>query len=200
MGVGKVLLWLLAGTAAYEGIIQIKEHNERHTYYKWARSYCNQVNKPLLRVGMRRSMLEPPNGDVTIDIDTNVLGIPGGVHGDERNMPFMDKEFGVCFNEHTLEHLYTAEDVEKAISECRRVADSAVLLAPSPYSIYASLFNPTHHLRLWFDNQKNQIIVRSNTWNTGLGFIYEGNTGGLGKNVVAQVIVTYTPLQLPLII
>lgn len=192
-------LWKIALAAlTYEGVIQVKEHKERHDYFNWARGYCDSVGKELLRIGMRRSGLEPPNGDVTLDIDPEVLNIAGGVQGDERFMPFRDKEFGVCFNEHTLEHLHSAEDVEMAIKECRRVADYTVLLAPSPYSIYASLFCPSHRLRLWFDNEQNEIVVRPNDWRTGLGYSYEADTGGV---VIRQAMVlSYDQIELPAII
>ncbi len=178
---GKVFLGILVAAASYEIIIQLAEYAERYEYWKWSREYCDRVGKQLLRIGMQRSPIEPKNGDVTLDIDERVQEIPGGVHGDERNMPFSDKQFGVCFNEHTLEHLFSSDDVQLAVNECRRVADYAVLLAPSPNSLYASLFCPTHHLRLWFDNEKKQIVTRPNTWNTGFGydFGYEHHTGEL---------------------
>ncbi len=163
------LLKLVSMLAAYEGTVQLIETKERHNLFNQSRKYCDSVGKQLLRVGIRRSFLEPPNGDVTLDIDPVVENIPGGICADERYMPFEDKEFGVAFNEHTLEHLRSAEDVELAVNECVRVADRAVLLAPSPYSIYASLFCPSHNLRLWFDQQSNTIRVAKNKYRTGLG-------------------------------
>lgn len=160
----------LFAAATYELVIQLQETAERKDYYAMARDYCDRVGKPLLRIGMRRSFLEPPNGDFTLDIDPAVLKVPGGVLGDERDMPFADKQFGASFNEHTLEHLRDAESVQAAVNECVRVADMAIFLAPSPYSIYASLFCPTHNLRLWFDEEKNTIRVEKNKLSTGLGF------------------------------
>ena len=183
--------WAIAGIiAAYEGIIQIKEFDERHRYYNWARRYCDDVKKPLLRIGMRRSSLEPPSGDVTLDLDPEIENVEGGVYGDVRDIPYPDKTFGVTFNEHVLEHLHTAGDVEAAISECVRVADKTVLLCPSPYSIYASLFCPTHNLRLWFDAKNNKIVVRPNKWRTGMGY-----RAGIG-----QAIVIDEPIRLHIII
>lgn len=148
---------LFQAALVYEGFIQAIELEERHHYYRLARDYCSEVSKPLLRIGMRRSPLEPPNGDVTLDIDPSVERVSGGVLGDVRAMPFAGKQFGVCFNEHVLEHLRTASDVQVAVAECCRVADYAILLAPSPYSIVANL-HPGHHLRLWF-KAHNQIVV-----------------------------------------
>lgn len=192
-------LAVLGTAVVYEGSIQVSEHAERYHYWEVARAYCDLVGKPLLRIGIKRSYFEPPNGDITIDIDLKVLDIPGGVHGDERFMPFADKQFGACFNEHTLEHLHTAEDVEMAVNECARVADVAFLLAPSPYSIWANLFNPTHNLRLWMDPRNNRILVRPNKWKTGLGFVYEGDTGGMGL-ATGQGMIVYEKMPVPAVI
>lgn len=132
----------------YELGIQSREFDERHSAWRSAQAYCNAVGKPLLRIGMRRSPLEPPNGDVTIDVDRVVLSIPGGVQGDERAMQmFASKRFGVAFNEHTMEHLDAPEDVALAVAECLRVADFGYFLFPSAASIVANL-HPTHHLQL----------------------------------------------------
>jgi len=198
----KVLIGVAAGALIYEGIVTAGELSERFDNWAWAREYCDRVGKPLLRIGMHRGPFEPPNGYYTLDIDPAIENIPGGVLGDERRMPFHDKQFGVCFNEHTLEHLHDAESVEMAVSECRRVADYAVLLAPSPYSIYASMFCPSHRLRLWLDNDKNQIVVRPNTWRTGMGKIYPADTGGekIARNVGQQMILRYDEMKLPAII
>ena len=167
MGIG---LTILKYTVFYEVGLSIRAAFERHKYWNESREYCNEVGKQLLRIGVRRSPLEPPNGDVTLDIDPVILTIPGGVLGDERDMSmWKNREFGVCFNEHTLEHLYSAEDVELAVNECVRVADIAVFLAPSPYSLWSNFLVPTHKLRIWFDNVNERIKVEPNKYNTGLG-------------------------------
>lgn len=167
-----IALGIVLGLVIYELIIQTIETLERHTYWRRSREYCDKVKKPLLRVGMKRSIFEPPNGDVTIDLDKAVLKIPGGVLGDERHMPFIDKQFGVCFNEHTLEHLHSVKDVELAVRECTRIADCAVFLTPSPYSIVATFFCKTHRLRIWSEDDK--IAVQE-----------------LGLTPVGRAIVTY---------
>ena len=159
---------LLAGV--YELGVTAHEIAERHAHWKLSREYCDEVQKPLLCIGMRRGFTEPPNGDVTLDLDPAVQDVEGGVWGDERDMPFATKEFGVCFNEHTLEHLRTVEDVQLAVNECVRVADRAVFLTPSPYSIHASLFCPHHNLRIWLDQDSNIIRVEDNTLRTGFGY------------------------------
>ena len=76
-------------------------------------------------------------------------------------MPFGDREFGACFNEHTLEHLHSADDVRLAISECMRVADYAVFLTPSPHSL-AALIHPDHRLVITMGT--NAITVHINRY------------------------------------
>jgi len=164
-----LLMGLGLAAGMYEAAITVHETMERHRAYGWARGYADSVGKPLLRIGVRRSFLEPPNGDVTLDIDPIVASLPGGVIGDVRGIPFAAGEFGVTFCEHVLEHLHTAEDVAAAVAECVRVADYAVFLCPSPYGIWSSFLCPSHRLRLWFDPPGNAMVVRRNILRTGLG-------------------------------
>lgn len=160
---------LAATLIRYELMLQAREIMERRRRYQQCRAYCDSVDKPLLQIGVRTSPLNPPYADTTLDIDPVVLRVPGGVQGDERDMPFEDKEFGACINSHTLEHLHSAEDVELALNESVRVADMAVFLAPSPYSFIANFLCPNHHLRLYMDQQNNRIVVVPNRFRTGVG-------------------------------
>ena len=160
-----MILTLLGLWAGYEGGIGIRNIIERHTYYKEAREYCDSVGKPMLRIGMRKYFWEPPDADVTVDIDPEVEQTLGGICADERKLPFANKEFGVVLNQHTLEHLSSIEDAEQAINESVRVADIAVLLTPSPYSLFTNVFNPHHNLRLYFDHINNTIRVEENRYN-----------------------------------
>ncbi len=134
--------WKIAGgvAAAYAAVVHLPEYTDRHTAFEEARAYCRLVGKPLLRIGVNRSSLEPPNGDVTLDLDPSVEDPQGEVVlGDERNMRmFVDGQFGVCFNEHTLEHLGTPLDVALAVNECLRVADYAMFLFPSRWSLWTA--------------------------------------------------------------
>ena len=163
-------LLMLAGT--YWAVTSLAETSERQEYFKAAREYCDEVSKPMLQVGIRHWLLNPPESEVTLDIDERVLEVPGGVVGDERDMPFTNKQFGVCMNSHTLEHLYNAEDIEKAISECVRVADYAVLLVPTPYGI-GSLLHPDHKLNILFKDDniyiKKKWYVEGWKWPGGIG-------------------------------
>ena len=166
MGIGWKIIKMIG---IYEATLGLKENNERLKLYKYARQYCDEVNKPLLVIGIQRHFWEPPNGDVTIDADPLVNDIEGGVWADEREIPFADKYFGAVYNAHTLEHLPTVYDVELAVSESVRVADKVFFLCPSAYGIYSTLFCPAHKLRIWFDQINNEIRVEPNKFNTGLG-------------------------------
>lgn len=169
---------ILLGMVAYQATISLSEYIERHGHFLRSREYCDQAGKPLLRVGMNRAPWEPPNGDVTIDLAPEVLNVPGGVQGDERFMTmFSNKQFGVCFNEHTLEHLASVNDVVAAVSECVRVADRAVFLCPSPYSL-VNLIAPSHYLQVKF--QDGEILVRRNMMRTGIIIGFGGDGSGTG--------------------
>lgn len=193
--VAKVLLSVLASATAYESGIYISENEERHHYWGVARAYSDLVGKPLLVVGMKRHAWQPSNGDVTVDIDPLVEQIAGGICADERAMPFKNKEFGAVYNAHTLEHLATGDDVELAVNECLRVGDITCFLAPSPYSIVANLFCPSHNLRLWLDNEDGRIVCKPSDWQTGFGF----RSGPLGQ-AIGQAMVAYTPIKVPAVI
>lgn len=153
----------------YEAFVQAVETGERWRWHKWAREYADSVGKGILRIGMKRGIFEPPNGDVTLDIDPKVIEVPGGVWGDERAMPFADRAFGVCFNEHTLEHLRSLESVAQAVSECARVADYAVLLVPGDWSI-TNKMHPDHWLDLLLGDSRG-IFVHERTRRGGPGSI-----------------------------
>ena len=189
----KILSRALIAASVYEGSIQLKENAERHHYWSLARAYSDLARKPLLVVGMKRHWFQPPNGDITVDIDHEVESIAGGIRADERALPFRDKEFGAVYNAHTLEHLATPEDVELAVNECLRVGDIALFLAPSPYSIIANFFCPSHHLRLWLDNVTNEIVCKPRNFQTGLGF-------HSGRVLTGQAMLSYTPIRVPSII
>jgi Methyltransferase domain len=193
MGIGmKIFFGILSSAAVYQGGITVRENVERHHYWRVARAFSDLSGKPMLAVGMQRWSWEPPNPEAVVDIDPSVELLDGGTYGDERALPFRDKQFGAVYNAHTLEHLGTAEDVQAAVDECLRVADIACFLAPSPYSITASLFCPAHNLRLWFDSQNNKIVVKKNNWRTWLG--PRGGGQYMGQGLLA-----YEPLRVPLI-
>ncbi len=122
----KVLLAALGGAAVWETGVQIKEHKERHNWFNWSREYCNSVGKPLLTVGLQRGTYNPPDGDIVVDVDPEVLNIPTGVLSSVTAMPFPDKSFGVAYNSHVLEHLQSPEDIEAAragLEAARRALD-----------------------------------------------------------------------------
>ena len=162
------------------------ENNERWRFYREARAYADGSGKPLLVIGLQRFSWQPPNGDVTVDIDPLVETIPGGVLADEREMPFTDKQFGACYNAHTLEHMATVEEMEKAITENLRVADRVYFLVPSWYSITGNFFCASHHLRMKFDQASKSISVKPNTFPK---FGWGGHTAGQYESPVQQSLV-----------
>lgn len=179
--IGKILL----GALFYEGAVATKETIERHSYYNQARQYSDSVGKPLLVVGMKRFPWQPPNGDITVDIDPEVEFLKGGIRADICDLPFPDSYFGAVFCPHVPEHLYTAEDVQTAVYECTRVADEAYFLCPSPYSIYATLMAPSHHQRIWFNQAINQITVKY----IDPPFAFGGHSHGQYENQISQAFV-----------
>jgi len=181
----KIILGIIGGLILYQIINDTHENIERRTLYQQARAFCDGRQKPLLVVGMKRHWWQPPDGDITIDIDPLVEQIPGGVLADERNIPFDDKTFGACYNAHTLEHMATITDMEKAITECLRVADRVYFLVPSWYSITANFLCASHHLRMKFDQSTQSIYVAPNNFpKFGLG-----HTGGQYEGPVMQSLV-----------
>ena len=188
MGALGVIVKLLI---AYQVGLTAKENVERHDYYGQAREYADAVGKPLLAVGLQHGFWQPPNGDITIDINPDVESIEGGIMADVRDIPFPDKYFGACYCPHVLEHLESAEDVQRAVDECVRVSNMAVFLCPSPYSITGNFFCPAHHLRLWFDPELNRIRVTGNEFRTGLGIPSAGQYEQSGR--ITQSLVALNP-------
>ena len=160
----KIVLGIVGAAVAYQAFFTIKENIERHTHFNAALAFARLVDKPLLVVGLQRRFWEPPNGDVTVDIDPEVLTIEGGVLADVKNMPFTDKRFGAAYVAHILEHMETVLDVETAVNECMRIADRVYFLCPSPYGIISNFFCPSHYLRIWFDQASNTITVADNNY------------------------------------
>ena len=115
--------------------LMMGEVSKRWSAYRQARAYCDKVEKPLLRVGMRKWNWEPPDADVTCDIDPSVTKYPGGQVCDIRTLPFEDKHFGACLVQHVLEHLSTPDEAYRALAEAERVADKVWVIAPDPLNL-----------------------------------------------------------------
>lgn len=76
------------------------------------------------------------------------------VQGYMEDLPFEDKEFDTVFCSHTLEH---SKDLEKAISEIKRVAKSVVIVIP----VIADDDNPAHFSKF---EDKRQLEERFSDW------------------------------------
>lgn len=76
------------------------------------------------------------------------------IEADICNLPFNDKEFSFVYCKHVLEHI---EDVEKAISELMRVADSGYIEVPT--SLWEKLFGRKYHINI-IDFVDNKLVIR----------------------------------------
>ena len=116
-----------------------------------AKNRAKQLKKPMLNVGagtpdssLRAALLGPQlAGDVNVDISAP-KGTPHGPdrvsHADVQDLPFKDKEFGVAYTSHLLEHV---DDPQKALSELHRVADEVVNVTPRWWAPHTWLY-PDH--------------------------------------------------------
>ena len=71
---------------------------------------------------------------------------PTGMVADVRDIPFPTGYFGAALISHVLEHLETAQDAVRAVSELRRVADHVEVVGPHRFSV-AGMVAKGH--RLW---------------------------------------------------
>jgi len=146
VGAGIVLAKVLAGIAAYEGLIYAGQLQERREVYSRAEAYAKQADKPLLVVGAPKLAFNHGCGDVTMDLSPKWLGsCPHGQVGDIRDIPYPNKHFGASFASHVLEHLATPADCAQALSELDRVSDQVFIVVPRKDSIMAWM-SPDHHL------------------------------------------------------
>lgn len=84
--------------------------------------------------------------EVLANIDISVDGLPHFVELDIETacLPFADKQFGVAFMSHVLEHL---DNWQFALAEALRVADYVVVVLPHP-QYFSGWLSPEH--RQWF--------------------------------------------------
>jgi hypothetical protein len=147
---------LLLGVAIREGLTQMVEVKERRKIFTQARSYADQVGKPLLVVGAPKLQFNHPCGDVTIDISPEMAKFCDAEIADVRNIPYPNGYFGAAFASHILEHLSTIEDACKALDEMERVADKVFVVSPSKMSMLAWA-NPNHHL--WVTSSGDGYLI-----------------------------------------
>lgn len=93
--------------------------------------------------------------DVLANIDIELDGLPNFIQLDvERDpLPFADKQFGVAYCSHVLEHL---DNWEFALNEMVRVADYIVIVLPDP--VYFSGWLDLEHKQHFSTDDINQII------------------------------------------
>lgn len=132
----------------YQPCLSLKEIADRVRTFTDARQAADESGKPLLNVGCPSTnpMGVHACGDVCLDLDPSRLvrcTAQIQLRGDVREIPYPDGYFGAATCFHTLEHLPTVADVERALAELQRVADRVYVLSPSRWSPTAWL-NPGH--------------------------------------------------------
>ena len=153
-----LILGVCLALGSWQLVVWLGEIRDKNEKYKAARAYATERKKPLLVVGgpwggrrLRHRLKMPAHGsgDVCLDIDGNAItGQPNAVIASITHIPFADKRFGAVFASHVLEHLPTADDAKRALTELDRIAETVFIAYPSRQSI-AGWFVPGHHLWVW---------------------------------------------------
>ena len=101
--------------------------------------------KPILSVGAKCNLF----GDVRCDIEPKC----GAIYCNAEDLSqFADKEFSVALLSHVLEHL---ENPDRALAEAERVADSVLVITPSP--IFPQTWLHPDHKWVYLDDRKIRI-------------------------------------------
>jgi hypothetical protein len=145
-----LLPFAIGALLVYECAWTVSEKKERNEAYRSARSYCNQVRKPLLNIGCPSTRpFGYPCGDWCLDDAPGRLKYcrsPHPILGDVCNLAgFPYRSFGAVSCFHVLEHLPTIADAQKAMAEMTRVADQVFVCTPGRGHPIAWL-HPDHHL------------------------------------------------------
>ena len=156
-----MVMLALGAFATWEGFFFFRQLDERWQVWETAKAYRARTGKPILLIGKRGNPLHPPNSeaDVVLDLRPDVLELPNGVQASILDIPYPDKHFAVVCAEHVVEHMADTEAVQRAISECVRVADYAFVLVPSFWQVVGNRFNSQHPVELWL-NASGQVVVR----------------------------------------
>ena len=137
---------------------------------KKARKISDGMGKPMLNVGagtdkssLRAKLLGSQLvGDVNVDISAS-RGTPHGRNrvsfADVQKLPFKDKEFGVAYSSHVLEHV---DDPVRALQELDRVADKVVAVVPKWWAPHTWLYNDHQ----WYVSEKGDFVP---LWNRTKG-------------------------------
>lgn len=161
------LLLPLALFGAWQAAVQLGQVAERQLNYRAAEAEARRRGKPLLVVGgplgsnpLRRLLPLPahPCGNTCFDLDPAACRhCRRSVQGDVRDLSmFRDRQFGVAFVSHVLEHMPTIEGLNRAVVELARVADVVYVVGPRKASLIAWLI-PSHHL--WVRVEDGLVIA-----------------------------------------
>ena len=137
---------------------------------KKARQISDKLGKPMLNVGagtdkssLRAKMLGSQLvGDINVDISASEA-TPHGPNrvsfGDVQSLPFKDKQFGVAYSSHVLEHV---DHPDQALKELDRVADKVMAVVPKWWAPHTWLYNDHQ----WYVNKKGDFVP---LWNRTKG-------------------------------
>jgi len=132
----------LAGSFIYD---LIRQQSVKREAFKYAQSIAGKKGIINLGSGQGRSSLArlfASSPEVKVNIDITPNGVPGFRLYDLNKVPypFKDKEFGVVFASHLIEHL---DNWYEAVKEMVRIADHVVIVLPHPLSP-TGLLDPLH--------------------------------------------------------
>ena len=159
----------------FEGAVFAGEVGERHHAFAVVQSIARASGKPLLVIGRPRWIGTHPCGDVTVDIDPQVLvSCPtGGQVADVRDLPYPDQMFGAALCAHVLEHLPTPADARQALQELHRVAAHVNIVSPTRLGLWG-WWHPDHHL--WIDHRSDGWFIEDRSGQHASLMVYA--TGG----------------------
>ena len=141
----KVKIGFFAAEAVWIGVSVSLEMKERLTAFTEARALADRLLKPLANIGCGgprnlANIITPrflEESDVNVDVVPR--DVPNFKQADIYHLPFTDKEIGVAWVSHILEHL---EDPDAAVKEVERVSDFQFFLVPDWWSSSAAI--PSH--------------------------------------------------------
>jgi SAM-dependent methyltransferase len=98
--------------------------------------------------------------EVVVNIDIEPDGLPNFIQLDAQRepLPFADKQFGVAYCSHVLEHL---DNWEFALNEMERVADYVVIVLPDP-QYFSGWLDPEHKQHFSTDDIDQILQLYSN--------------------------------------
>jgi len=143
------------GTITYFAAAESNQIEQKNRAFQQAKALCGE--KGIINLGcgpykheIAHCMASDVNVVCNVDMHSDGDGMPNyqQVNLESMPYPFTDKQFGVSFASHILEHL---ENWEEALMEMRRISDHVVLVLPHPLYI-ANHVHPYHKQHFGFED------------------------------------------------